>query len=96
LDVFDRNLPVLDRQQIAQGFACELNGDFFLVEARVGQDFAQCAFELAHVGAHVLGDEECHFFGHLGPFGACLVDQDGDAHFELGRLDGHREPGVEA
>ena len=70
--------------------------DLLLVEARVGQDLAQRAFEFAHVGAHVLGDEEGHFLGHLGAFGARLVDQDRHAHLELGRLDRHRQAGIEA
>jgi hypothetical protein len=69
---------------------------FLLVEARIGQDLAQRAFQLAHVGAHVLGHEEGHFLGHLRALGAGLVDQDGHAHFQLGRLDGHRQAGVEA
>ncbi|OMP13430.1 hypothetical protein COLO4_01703, partial [Corchorus olitorius] len=96
LDVFHADLAVLDGQQIAQGLAGQLDGDFLLVEARIGQDLAQRAFELAHVGAHVLGHEEGDFLGHLGVLGAGLVDQDGHAHLQLGRLDGHRQPGVEA
>jgi hypothetical protein len=58
-------LPVLDAQQIAQGFAGQLDRDLFLVEARVRQDLAQRTFEFAHVGAHVLGHEESDFFGHF-------------------------------
>ncbi len=96
LDVLHADLPVLDGQQVAQRLAGELDGDFLLVEARIGQDLAQRAFELAHVGAHVLGDEEGDFLGHLGALGPGLVDQDGHAHLELGRLDGDGEAGVEA
>ncbi|MNT49684.1 hypothetical protein D3C72_1865540 [compost metagenome] len=70
LDVFDADLAVLDRQQVAQRLACQLDRYLFLVEARVRQDLAQRAFEFAHVGAHVLGNEERHFLGHFGAFGA--------------------------
>jgi hypothetical protein len=66
------------------------------LKRRVGQHLAQRAFELAHVGAHVLGDEEGHVLGHRRALGLGLADQDGHAHLELGRLDGHRQPGVEA
>ena len=96
LDVLHADLPVLDRQQVAQRLARQLDGDFLLVEAAVRQDLAQRAFELAHVGAHVLGHEEGHFLGHLGALGARLVDQDGHSHLEFGRLDGHRQARVEA
>jgi hypothetical protein len=62
----------------------------------VGQHLAQRAFQLAHVGAHVLGHEEGHVLGHGRALGLGLGHQDGHAHLQLGRLDGHRQAGVEA
>ena len=65
-------------------------------EARVGEDLAQRAFELAHVGAHVLGDEEGDVLGHRRRLLVGLLHQDRDPHLELGRLDRDGQPGVEA
>src|SRR5690606_40337928 len=39
---------------------------------------------------------ESHFFGHGHAFGLGLAQQDGHPHFEFGRLDGHRQAGIEA
>jgi hypothetical protein len=50
-----------------------LNGNFFLVETRIGQNFAQGAFELAHVGAHVFGDKKSHFLRHVEPSTRALL-----------------------
>ncbi len=84
------------RQQIAQRLARQLDGDFLLVEARVRKNLAQRAFQLTHVGAHVLGHKEGDLFGHFGVLGAGLVDQNRHAHFQLGRLDRHRQARVKA
>jgi hypothetical protein len=67
-----------------------------VAEAAVGQHLAQRAFQLAHIGPHVLGHEEGHVFGHLGAFERGLAHEDGHAHFQLGRFDGHGQAGVEA
>ena len=95
LDVLHADLAVLDRQQVAQRLAHQLNINGAAAEARIGQDLAQRAFQFAHVGAHVLGDEEGHVLGQLAPFGLRLVHQDRHAHFQLGRLDCHRQAGIE-
>ena len=57
-------------------------------EARVGDHAAQCALELAYIGANALGDEERDFFGQLDAHGLGLADQDRDAGLELRGLDG--------
>jgi len=46
LDVFHRDLAVLHRQQVLQGFLHDVDRDVLAVEARVGQDLAQRAFQL--------------------------------------------------
>src|SRR3990167_7327288 len=96
LDVLHADLPVLDAQQIFQRLARQADGDVLVAEAAVGQHLAQRAFQLAHVGAHVLGHEEGHVLGHLGALGQRLAHQDGHAHLQLGRLDGHRQARLEA
>ena len=94
LDVFHRNLPVLNGQKITQGLACQLDRDVFVVEARISQNFSQRTFQLAHIGANVLGDEKCHLLRHGGLFGFGLAQQDGHAHFQLRRLNGHCQTGI--
>ena len=95
LDVLDADLAVLDRQQVAQRFAHQLDVDGAAAETRVGEDVLQRAFEFAHVGAHVLGDEEGDVLGQLLALGLRLVHQDGDAHFQARRLHRHAQAGIE-
>ena len=58
LDVLNTDLAVLDAQQVLQCLTRQADVDVLVAEAAVGQHFAQCAFKFAHVGAHVLGDDE--------------------------------------
>src|SRR5580765_366202 len=96
LDVFDGNLPVLNRQEIFQRIFDDVNGDVLAVEARVGQDLAQGAFKLAHVGTQMLGDKEGDIVRQLHTFLHGFFHQNGNTHFQLGRLDGDRQAGIEA
>ena len=66
------------------------------MEGGVGEHLLERAFELAHVGAQVLGDVERHFVIQLDVLDLGLLLQNGDPHFHLGRLDLHRQPPVEA
>ena len=86
----------MNRQKIAQGFARQIDRDVFLIKARISQNFAQGTFEFAHVGAHILGHEKCHFLRHLRAFYFGFVDQNSHPHFQLGRLNGHGQAGIEA
>ena len=96
LNVFDADLAVLNGQQVAQGFTCQLDGNFLLVKTRIGQDFAQCTFKFPHVRTHVLGHKEGHLFWHDTAFTDGLVDQNGHPHFKLGRFNGHREARIKS
>ncbi len=96
LDVFDRHLAILQRQQIFERFLGQTDRHVLAAEAGVGQNFAQRAFEFTHIRSHVLGDKKRHFFRQMGQFGIGLAQQNGHAHFEFGRLDGHGQTGIEA
>ena len=96
LDVLDRDLAVLDREQVAQRFLGERERDLLPVKVRVGDDPLERAFELAHVAANVLGDEERDLLVEAHPGLLGLREQDRDAHLELGRFQGHGEAPAEA
>ena len=66
------------------------------MELRIREHLAQRAFQFAHVRAQVLGDEERHVLIQAHAFGLRLAQQNRDAHFQLRRLDRHRQAGVEA
>ena len=87
---------LLDREQIAQRLAAQLDRELAARKARVGEDALQAAFELAHVGLDVLGEEERDRLVERDRLGFRFLQQDGDAHLELGRLDGDGEAPAEA
>ena len=97
LDVLDRDLTVGHRQQILQRFLADIHREHVAaVEAGIRQHLAQRAFQFADVAAQMLGDEERHFLGHGHALGLGLAQQDRHPHFQLGRLDRHRQAGIEA
>ena len=96
LDVLDRNLTVLNRQQIAQRVLRQRQVDLAAVEARKRQDALQRPLQFAHVRAYVFGHEKRDLLvdSHAGRrrFGK----QDRDAHLEFGRLERDRQSPAEA
>jgi hypothetical protein len=70
--------------------------DTGVVEARIGEHALQRAFELADVGADVLGDEEGDVLVQAHAVVLGLLEQDRDPHLELGRLDRDGEAPAEA
>ena len=90
LNVFDRNLPVLDGQQVAQRVSRELNRNVFLVKTRIRQYFTQSAFQLPDVGAHIFSHKKSDFFGHVGAFVARFGNQNSHTHFQFGGFNRHR------
>ena len=97
LDVLDRDLTVGHRQQVLQRFLADIHREHVAaVEAGIRQHLAQRAFQFADVAAQMLGDEERHFLGHGHALGLGLAQQDRHPHFQLGRLDRHRQAGIEA
>ena len=83
-------------QQILQSFLGQFDGNWKLVETGEGDYPLQGAFQLAHIGPHLLGDEEGGTFIQAGLFQPSLVKQDGNAHFQLGRLKHDGETPTEA
>ena len=65
-------------------------------EVGIGEDPLECAFQLAHVGLDMLGDEECNILRHAHALGLRLLEQDRDAHFQFRRLDRNRQAPAEA
>src|SRR5690606_7797109 len=58
LDIVDADQLVLQRQQILQRFSNQLDGDLAPHEVRVSDDALKRTFQLTHVGADTLSDEE--------------------------------------
>ena len=58
LDQFQGDLAVVGADDVLEGFLGAFDGDVAAVEAGKGDDSVEGAFEFAHVGAQVLGDQE--------------------------------------
>ena len=75
-------------QEVGEHLARDLFGERHPVQAGVGRDPDQRAFELADVVDDVLGDEgEDRVGDAVEVLGLGLLAQDGEAGLELGRLD---------
>ena len=96
LDVLDGDLLFLQRQQITQTVAGEVDGDRTAGKAGIGDDPSQRAFELADIGADALGDEERHLLWQLDTALFGLVVENRDPRLQLRRLDGDGQPPAEA
>src|SRR5205823_9157302 len=86
LNVLDRYLPVLNREQIAQSILGYRQRNLLAVKARICSDPLQRSLELADVRANVLGDEEGDLLVELHPRLCGLGKQNGYPHLELRRL----------
>ncbi len=96
LNVIHRDQFVLQRQQVFQGFANQLDGDVAAHEVRVCDHAFKRAFQLTDVGADTLGNKERRIVWQI-DFGlVSLFHQDRDAGFQLRRLDGDRQAPAEA
>ena len=96
LDVFDGELAVVRVQQVFEGFAGEFQRNRAVVEIGIDAATVERAFEFAHVRAQMLGDEEGNIVIQVDAVEGGFLFQDGDAHFQLGRLNLHGQPPVEA
>src|SRR6185312_5314649 len=95
LDVLDRDLAVLDGQQVAKRVLGHRQRDFLPMEARVREHPLQRALELPHVRADVLSDEESDLLVELHAGLRGFRQQDRDAHLELRRLQRDRQSPAE-
>ena len=96
LDALDAHLAAVEVEDVAQRFLGEVQRQLALGEAGEGQHLLQRPFQLAHVGADVLGNEERDFLGQRGRLELGLLKHDRHPHFQLGRLDRHGEAPAEA
>ncbi|MNY03045.1 hypothetical protein D3C86_1356440 [compost metagenome] len=86
----------MQRQQVLQGFANQLDGDVAAHEVRVGDHAFERAFQFTDVGANALGNEERRVMGQV-DFGLVgLLHQNRDPGLQLRRLDGYRQAPTEA
>ncbi len=96
LNVIHRDQFVLQRQQVFQGFANQLDGDIAAHEVRVGDHALERAFQLTDVGTNTLGNKERRIVGQI-DFGLVgLFHQDRYTGFQLRRFDGNRQPPAKA
>ncbi|MNP08131.1 hypothetical protein D3C76_1001880 [compost metagenome] len=86
----------MQRQQILQGLADQLNGDIATHEVRMGDHAFERTFQLTDVGANALGNEERCIVRQfdLGLIG--LFHQDRDTGFQFRRFNSHRKAPAEA
>ena len=96
LDALHADLATVEVENVAQRLLGEVERQLAPGKAGKGEHFLQCSLKLAYVRADVLGDEEGDFLGHGDRLGFGLLQDDGDAHFKLRWLDGHRETPAEA
>ena len=94
LDEFDGDLPVMGANNILERFLGNIDIEFAALKVGKGDNLFQCAFEFAHVGAQVLGDQERHIVTEIDLLGFGFLLQNGDTHFEFRRLDLYGKAGA--
>src|SRR5690606_30519381 len=91
LDVGDADRLLLRAPQVAEGFLGELHGHRAAEQPGLGGQLVDRAFQLAHVAAHLLGDQLGHLVRDRGAALARLAEHDLGAGLEVGRVDRHRQ-----
>ena len=90
LNVLDGDHAVVQSQQITQRFFGEIQVDGLAHELRGSDHPAQGPFQLAHVGADSLGDEQGHVVLDLDVGETRFAHQNGGPGFQLRWFDSHR------
>ena len=97
LDVLDRDLAVLHREQVAQRLAAELDRELLAVRSARRRARASAPPSSSRTFDWMcLAMKNATCSSSLTRFGLGLLEQDRDAHLELGRLDRDGEPPAEA
>ena len=86
LNGLDGDLAHLHVDELLEALLRGGQRDLHAVQLAPGDEPHQRAFKLAHVGAHVRGDEERDIGGQVHLLALRLLLQDGDLGFEIGRL----------
>ena len=86
LNRLDRDLAHLHVDELLEALLRRRQRDLHAIQLAPGDQPHQRAFEFAHVGAHVRGDEQRHIGRQLHLLALRLLLQDGDLGFEIGRL----------
>ncbi len=86
LNGLDGDLAHLHVDELLQALLGRGQRDLHAIQLAPGDEPHQRALKLAHVGAHVRGDEQRHIRRQLHLLALRLLLQDGDLGFEIGRL----------
>ena len=87
LNIIDTHQLVLQGEQVLERLTNQLNGDVASHKMRTGDDPLECTFQFADVGANTLGNKESRIVRQINPGLLGLLHQNGNAGFQLGRLD---------
>ena len=91
LDIGDADGLLLRAQQVAQGFLGELGGDGAPGEVGAGRQRIERTLQIAHVAAHLLGQQEGHVVGNLRAALMGLGQHDRRTRLEVRRVDRHAQ-----
>ncbi len=96
LNILHRHQPFLKRQKVPKSLFCKLERNGPAGKVRSGHHPAQGSFQLTHVGANPLGDEEGNLLRQVHIRHRRLAHQDGHTRFELWRFDRNRQTPAKA